>query len=99
MNDDGTEGRAGGSLFNDDSNQHPTPRQSPRSPTPLAARSVYFWLNVGFVVVLLGLVFGAASETWFFLVAILWISVGIFVTVRARRNRPRQRGLFDDEPR
>jgi hypothetical protein len=61
--------------------------------------SVYFWLNLGFVVVLVGLVLGAAAQPWFFLVALGWVVVGFTVTARNRRNRPGPPKLFDDEPR
>jgi len=61
--------------------------------------SVYFWLNLGFVVVLVGLVLGAAVQPWFFVVAVAWAGVGFVVTARNRRDRPGPPNLFDDEPR
>jgi len=59
--------------------------------------SVYFWLNIAFVVVLLGLLLGASQQPWFFVVAIVWVGVGAYVTARNRRNRPGPPNLFDDD--
>ncbi len=64
----------------------------------MPGRSVYLWLNIAFVVVLIGLVIGASSQPWFFAVAIVWVAVGIVVTARNRRNRPGPPNLFDDGP-
>jgi hypothetical protein len=63
----------------------------------MVRRSVFFWMNIAFVVVLIGLLFGASSQPWFFLVAIAWVAVGFVVTARNRRNRPGPPNLFDDE--
>ena len=65
----------------------------------MPGRTVSFWLNVGFVVVLVGLVVGASAQPWFFIVAIVWAGVGFWVTARSRRNRPGPPNLFDDDPR
>ncbi len=59
-------------------------------------RSVYFWLNVGFVVVLIGLVLGASSQPWFIIVAVVWMAVGIYVIQKGRGSRPGPPNLFDD---
>jgi hypothetical protein len=59
--------------------------------------SVYFWLNIAFVVVLIGLVIGASSQPWFFAVAIVWMVVGVSVIQKGRRNRPGPPNLFDDD--
>jgi hypothetical protein len=67
---------------------------SARPPNP--KRSLYFWLNIGFVVVLIGLVFGASSQPWFLAVAIVWMAVGVYVIQKGRRNRPGPPNLFDD---
>ena len=63
----------------------------------MPGRSVYFWMNVGFVVVLAGLLLGASAQPWFFLVALAWVAVGFVVTARNRRNRPGPPSLFDDK--
>ena len=63
----------------------------------MPGKSVSFWLNVGFVVVLVGLVLGASAQPWFFVVAIAWAAVGFVVTARNRRNRPGPPNLFDDD--
>lgn len=60
-------------------------------------KSVYFWLNLGFVVVLIGLVLGASAQPWFLVVALVWVAVGFVVTARNRRNRPGPPSLFDDD--
>jgi hypothetical protein len=60
-------------------------------------KSVYFWLNLGFVVVLLGLLLGASAQPWFFVVGIAWVAVGFVVTARNRRNRPGPPNLFDHD--
>lgn len=65
----------------------------------MRGRSVYFWLNVGFVVVLVGLVLGASAQPWFLLVALAWVGIGVVVTARNRRGRPGPPNLFDDDER
>jgi hypothetical protein len=84
-----------GWLFSGEPNGPRTPQ--PRRTFSLKNRSIYWWLNVIFVIVLLGLVFGAASQLWFFLVAIVWVALGVFVTIRFRRDQPPPPKLFDDE--
>jgi hypothetical protein len=86
------------SLFSDDD---PPPRpqrpaRPPRRPFSLRNRSIYFWLNVGFAVVVLGLLFGAMNQPWFVVVALIWAVVNVVVAVRASRNQPRPPNLFDD---
>ncbi len=61
----------------------------------MRGRSVYFWLNLGFIVVLIGLVLGAAAQPWFIGVAIAWVTVGFVMTARNRHNRPGPPNLFD----
>lgn len=60
-------------------------------------RSIYFWLNVLFVIVLIGLVVGSSSQSWYFIVAVAWIVLGVIVTRRARRSVPRPPNLFEDD--
>jgi hypothetical protein len=95
MSGNGSERDPSGWLFKDEPEGHRTP--PPRRPFSLRNRSIYWWLNVIFVVVLLGLVFGAASQPWFFVVAVVWVTLGVFVTIRSRRNQPPPPNLFDDE--
>jgi uncharacterized ion transporter superfamily protein YfcC len=88
------------SLFRNDDDppsQH-APQRPPttRLPFSLRNRSVYFWLNVGFVVIILGMLIGASDQTWFFFVAIVWIAVSVVVVIRNGRNRPKPPNLFDD---
>ncbi len=81
------------SLFGDD-DQPPQPRP-PRRPFSLRTRSIYFWLNVGFAVVVLGLLFGAMNQPWFIVVALIWAVVNVVVAVRASRNQPPPPNLFE----
>ena len=102
MSGNGSEREPSGWLFNGESQERQTP--PPQTPPPrgqfsLRNRSVYWWLNVLFVAVLLGLIFGAASQAWFFVLSIVWIALGVFVTIRSRRHQPPPPRLFDDEPR
>jgi heme O synthase-like polyprenyltransferase len=84
------------SLFSDD-DRPPQPQQRPpRRPFSLRNRSIYFWLNVGFAVVVLGLLFGAMNQPWFIVVALIWGVVNIVVAVRASRHQPPPPNLFDD---
>lgn len=76
-----------------DAGHVPTPGRPPRR-----GPSVYFWLNIAFVVVLIGLAIGASSQPWFFALAIVWMVVGVFVIQKGRRNRPGPPNLFDDDP-
>lgn len=84
-----------GWLFNDDD----------RAPLPVARRprrrfnprSLSFWMNIAFYVILAGVLFGAASEPWFTVVGIVWAGIGIFLISKSRRNQPRQPTLFEDE--
>ena len=97
MSGNGSGREPSGWLFNGESRESRTP--PPRRPFSLRNRSIYWWLNVIFVIVLLGLFLGAASQPWFFVVAIVWVALGVFVTIRSRRNQPQPPRLFDDEPR
>lgn len=91
MSDDGSK-RPGGWLF--DENTPPPGNSAPRRPPNL--RSLYFWLNVAFYVILLGLLFGASSQPWFFAVALAWMVTGVIVIRRSRRAGPPPPNLFDD---
>ncbi|CAN5593300.1 hypothetical protein BH09ACT4_BH09ACT4_01970 [soil metagenome] len=73
--------------------------QSPegRSPFSLRNRSLYWWLNVGFAVIIIGLLFGQAGQAWFAVIAVVWLAINVVVTVRARRNSPPPPNLFDDD--
>ncbi|MET4782012.1 hypothetical protein [Glaciihabitans sp. UYNi722] len=95
MSGNGSGREPSGWLFNEKPRERRTPPT--RRPFSLRNRSIYWWLNVIFVVVLLGMIFGAAAQPWFFVVAIVWMGLGVFVTVRARRNQPPPPRLFDDE--
>lgn len=68
-----------------------------RPPFSLRNRSLYWWLNVGFAVIIIGLLFGQAGQAWFAVIAIVWLGVNVAVTVRARRNSPPPPNLFDDD--
>lgn len=58
--------------------------------------SIQFWLNLAFVVVLAGLIFGATAQPWFFIVVIVWVIAGGYVVQKGRRERPGPPNLFDD---
>jgi fatty acid desaturase len=75
-----------------------SPRRRRTEEKIVPKKSVYFWLNIGFVVVLVGLVLGASAQPWFLVVAVIWAVAGFVVTARNRRNRPGPPNLFDDEP-
>jgi hypothetical protein len=81
------------SLFSDD--DRPPPDRRPRQPFSLRNRSIYFWLNVGFAVIVLGLLFGASDQPWYIVVAIVWVAVNVVVFVRSTRNQPPPPNLFD----
>ncbi len=83
------------SLFDGDDRRQP-PRQQ-RPPFSLRNRSVYFWLNVGFAVIVLGLLLGASDQPWYIIVAVVWIVVNVVVAVRSSRNQPPPPNLFEDE--
>ena len=91
---DGNDGNDG----NDDRPVQRAPQRPPttRRPFSLRDRSVYFWLNVGFAVIVIGMLIGASDQTWFFFVAIVWIAVSVVVVIRTGRNRPKPPSLFDD---
>lgn len=77
----------------------PPQRRQPSTGAPfsLRNRSVYFWLNIGFVVIVVGMLVGATNDSWFFVVAVLWIAISVVVAVRSSRNRPRPPNLFEDQ--
>jgi hypothetical protein len=83
------------SLFSDE-DQPPRPQRPARKPFSLRNRSIYFWLNVGFAVIVIGLLFGAMNEPWFVVVGLIWAVVNVVVAVRASRNQPPPPNLFDD---
>jgi hypothetical protein len=70
-----------------------------RRPFSLRNRSIYFWLNVGFVVVIICLLLGAANQLWFVGLAVIWVGVGLFAALRNGRNSPPPPNLFDDDDR
>ncbi len=81
------------SLFEND--DRPPERQPPRRPPfSLRNRSIYFWLNAGFAIVVLGLLFGASDQPWYIVIAVVWVIVNLVVAVRSSRNRPRPPNLF-----
>jgi len=85
------------SLFNDESQPPHEPRQRPgRASFSLRNRSVYFWLNVGFAVVVAGLIFGASDQPWYIFVALAWIVLNLIIALRSGRNRPPPPNLFTD---
>jgi hypothetical protein len=83
------------SMFNDDDRPPQRPPQE-RRPFSLRNRSVSFWLNVGFAVVVLGLLLGASNQPWFIVVGVVWIVVNLIVVIRSSRNQPPPPNLFDD---
>ena len=91
-----SDNNSGGWLFNGD--ERPAPVVQRRTRTAFNVRSVYFWMNVTFFVVLLGLLLGAASQPWFMIVGVAWVIVGVVVVTRSRRNQPAAPNLFDNEP-
>jgi hypothetical protein len=72
-------------------------RPQDRSPFSLRNRSLYWWLNVGFAVIIIGLLFGQAGQAWFAVIAVIWLAINVAVTVRARRNSPPPPNLFEDD--
>jgi hypothetical protein len=68
---------------------------SEREPT----RAIAVFLNVAFVVVLIGILAGASSQPWFLVFAIAWMAVGGYFLQKNRRSRPAPPKLFDDESR
>lgn len=80
-----------------DSERRPAQRPSPgRASFSLRNRSVYFWLNVGFAVVVAGLLFGASDQPWYIFVAVAWLIVNLVVVLRSSRNQPPPPNLFED---
>lgn len=93
MKQDSENAETNGWLFGD--------RDEPRAPAPrrritVDFRSPYFWMNVGFYLVLAGLVLGASSQPWFLIVAVAWVAIGVFVITKNRRHQPPPPNLFDD---
>lgn len=84
------------SLFSDDDRPPQQPQRAPRQPFTLRNRSIYFWLNVGFAVIVLGLLLGASNQPWYIVVAVIWVIVNVVVAVRSSRNQPPPPNLFDD---
>jgi len=85
------------SLFEDEVRPPQEPQQRPsRRSFSLRNRSVYFWLNVGFAVVVAGLIFGASDQPWYIFVALAWVTVNLIVALRSGRNRPPPPNLFRD---
>lgn len=89
------------SLFDNDndpgSERRPAQRQPSARPSfSLRNRSIHFWLNVGFAVIVAGLLFGASSQPWYLLVAVAWIIVNLVVALRSSRNQPPPPNLFED---
>ena len=83
------------SLFGDDN--RPPERKPQRGPSfSLRNRSIYFWLNVGFAIVVLGLLFGASNQPWYIVIAVIWVVVNLVVALRSSRNGPKPPNLFED---
>ena len=78
-------------MMSDDQGRVDPP--SGRGPT----RAVAVFLNVAFVVVLVGILAGASSQPWFLVIAIVWVAVGGYFLQKNRRSRPAPPNLFDDE--
>ncbi len=95
MSDNNSGQNPSGWLFNNDERPQQPMQRRPR--TAFNFRSVYFWMNVAFFVVLLGLLLGAASQPWFMVVGVAWVVVGVVVVIRSRRNQPAAPNLFDNE--
>jgi hypothetical protein len=82
------------SLFDNDPGSDRRPSQRP--PFTLRNRSIYFWLNVGFAVVVAGLLFGFSGQPWYLVVAASWVIVNLVVAIRSSRNQPPPPNLFED---
>ncbi len=84
------------SLFDEQTPQPPGRQRPPRLDWRQRIRTVSFWMFVAFILLLLGLLFGAWNQPWFLVLVAVWVVANVILVIRASRNQPPPPNLFDD---